>query len=253
MQLAPVLARLWRHGGAVLVIGGLVAGTATNVIARPANAPAIIYSCVNDSSGTIKIVSATDTCHNHETALSWNQQGIQGPVGPRGPQGEKGAAGATGAAGAPGATGPAGAVGPTGAMGDTGATGATGAPGAVGPAGAAGPQGATGDIGPQGMKGDTGAQGVQGAQGPAGVLGYAALSQTVFGDGVSFFLSVTQLCPTGKKPLGGGFTTGNSSTLRVTDSSPSFFNGGWLATVESSTPISSGDFLTVYAFCATVQ
>ena len=32
-----------------------------------------IHSCVNNNSGTIKIVSPTATCSNNETALDWNQ------------------------------------------------------------------------------------------------------------------------------------------------------------------------------------
>ena len=30
-----------------------------------------VYACVNNSSGTVKIVTATTTCHKNETFMSW--------------------------------------------------------------------------------------------------------------------------------------------------------------------------------------
>jgi hypothetical protein len=84
----------------------------------------VIYACVNNGSGTVKIIGATDTCPNNWTLISWSQAGgTQGPAGPTGPTGPTGATGATG---------------PTGATGATGATGPTGATGATGPTGPAG-------------------------------------------------------------------------------------------------------------------
>lgn len=61
-----------------------------------AQAPSQIFACVNNSSGTIKIVAAGTICDNGGTLFSWN---TQGPIGPQGPQGPAGAAGATGAQG----------------------------------------------------------------------------------------------------------------------------------------------------------
>jgi hypothetical protein len=37
---------------------------------------AVIYACVNNSSGTIHVVSSADTCSTNEVALAWNQQGL---------------------------------------------------------------------------------------------------------------------------------------------------------------------------------
>ncbi len=51
---------------------------------------AIIYACVKNSTGSVRIVSSTTTCASSETALNWNQQGIQGL------QGIQGSPGATG-------------------------------------------------------------------------------------------------------------------------------------------------------------
>ena len=52
-----------------------------------------IHSCVNNSSGTIKIVGANDNCNNNESALDWNITGVAGPAGAEGPQGPAGAPG----------------------------------------------------------------------------------------------------------------------------------------------------------------
>lgn len=40
--------------------------------------PSTIYACVNNSSGTIKIVGAGTTCKNHETLLTWGSGGSGG-------------------------------------------------------------------------------------------------------------------------------------------------------------------------------
>jgi hypothetical protein len=82
-----------------------------------------IHSCVNNSSGTIKIVSPSTTCANNEVPLDWN---AEGPAGAQGPQGEKGDKGDTGA------------TGPQGPQGEKGDAGAAGPPGPQGPPGAAG-------------------------------------------------------------------------------------------------------------------
>src|SRR5688500_11366737 len=93
-----------------------------------------IYACVNNSSGTIKIVTQIESCAAGATRYDWNSVGIQGPTGAEGPTG---ATGATGAIGPTGATGPTGAEGPTGPAGASGATGGTGASGPARDAGAA--------------------------------------------------------------------------------------------------------------------
>ena len=96
--------------GAVTLAGAHGAG--------PTNA--VIHSCVNNSSGEIKIVGATEVCKNNMSPLDWNGTGIQGATGPQGPMGLQGPIGATGPAGAPGATGATGAAGATGPQGIAG-------------------------------------------------------------------------------------------------------------------------------------
>src|SRR5690349_9310051 len=89
---------------------------------------ALIHSCVNNTSGEIKIIAATANCPSNYHSLDWNSQGVAGPQGPIGP------------------VGPMGPVGP------------------IGPVGPMGPQGLQGE---RGSQGEPGAQGLQGIQGPA--------------------------------------------------------------------------------------
>lgn len=62
------------------------------VVAHAQSAPTVIYACVNNSSGTIHIVTAAATCNTNETKLQWN---VTGPPGPQGPKGDRGSAGPT--------------------------------------------------------------------------------------------------------------------------------------------------------------
>jgi hypothetical protein len=82
--------------------------------------PSVIEACYAKSTGAVRIVVNSAGCKSGEVAISWNQQGPQGPMGSTGPAG---------------ATGPAGSTGPQGPEGPVGATG---------PAGPAGPQGVPG-------------------------------------------------------------------------------------------------------------
>lgn len=52
---------------------------------------ALIHACVNDSSGTLKIVGADQGCSKGWSPLDWNIMGPQGDPGPAGPQGQAGA------------------------------------------------------------------------------------------------------------------------------------------------------------------
>lgn len=91
---------------------------------------ALIHSCVNNTSGEIKIIAATANCPSNYHSLDWN---IQGPAGQQGP------------------IGPVGPVGP------------------IGPVGPMGPQGEPGLQGEQGPQGLPGQQGVQGPAGISGL------------------------------------------------------------------------------------
>ena len=91
---------------------------------------ALIHSCVNNTSGEIKIIAATANCPSNYRPLDWN---IQGPAGQQGP------------------IGPVGPVGP------------------IGPVGPMGPQGLQGEQGLQGLPGQQGIQGIQGPAGISGL------------------------------------------------------------------------------------
>ena len=152
-----------RPGMVITLVAALIATTTIGLAS--AAATGVIDACVNNSSGTIKIVSATTPCSNNEIRLVWNSEGVAGPTG------ATGATGAAGPTGATGATGLSGATGATGSQGLTGLTGATGASGAVGPSGAQGPTGATGATGRSGADGATGATGATGQTGGTGATG----------------------------------------------------------------------------------
>jgi hypothetical protein len=66
------------------------------VVARATTPPTEIYACVNNSSGTVRIVGATTTCNKAETSLAWSSQGPRGEAGPRGPEGPQGPQGSPG-------------------------------------------------------------------------------------------------------------------------------------------------------------
>jgi hypothetical protein len=93
----PRRARRWHTlGAAVLLAGTLSAGAVLYVHAKSASPPQVIHACVNNSSGTVKIVGATDTCKGNESTLSWNQQGPKGDQGIQGIQGVQGPPGVSG-------------------------------------------------------------------------------------------------------------------------------------------------------------
>ena len=61
------------------------------------------YACVNNSSGTIHMLSSSDqTCANNEMRIEWNSVGPAGPQGPQGLKGDQGDPGPQGEPGPPG-------------------------------------------------------------------------------------------------------------------------------------------------------
>ena len=95
----------------------------------------LIHACVNNSSGTIKIVAADEECSRGESPLDWNKQGIQGERGIQGEQGIQGIQGETGPVGDEGPEGPQGEQGIQGEVGPKGDTGPRGASGITPPPG----------------------------------------------------------------------------------------------------------------------
>src|SRR5258705_12769269 len=89
----------------------------------------LIYECVNNSSGSTKILTppypvpftSATACHNNETLYT-----IEGNPGSTPPFEAGGPSGPTGPTGPTGQTGPQGPIGPNGALGSTGNTGPIG-------------------------------------------------------------------------------------------------------------------------------
>jgi hypothetical protein len=83
-----------RVSGAIAV-SVLVAGGVYAAIPSPVS---IIRACVGVN-GTLRVVPAGERCNARESALSWNQEGVQGPQGPQGVPGLPGPPGAAKAIG----------------------------------------------------------------------------------------------------------------------------------------------------------
>jgi len=132
----------------------------------------LIHGCYKTEKGVLHVIDPSaankdqSSCKNDESALDWNQQGVQGPHGPQGPQGP---------------------------------------------------------------------QGVQGPQGPSGVSGYEVVSDdSNVPDGTRQFDIVH--CPTGKKVVGGGFSTDDFRDLTIMMSGPTANGSGWIFDVISHGP-----------------
>jgi hypothetical protein len=78
------------------------------------NSGNVIYACVNNSGGTVKIVAADTVCTENWTLVNWNQEGTPGMDGNDGDDGVDGTNGADGVDGVDGADGADGAAGVSG-------------------------------------------------------------------------------------------------------------------------------------------
>src|SRR5215212_8040191 len=166
---------------------------------------ALIHSCVNNTSGEIKIIVATANCPSNYRALDWNIQGSAGQQGPIGP---------------------------------------------VGPVGPIGPQGSQGEQGPQGLPGQ---QGIQGVQGPAGISGLETV-RVFDGNRTTAILNVTADCPSGKKVLGGGYSTSGDNLNIVIAANAPLGDSQWSVTAVTPDYPNARSGWSVYAFaiCANV-
>lgn len=121
--------------------------------------------------------------------------------------------------------------------------------------------------GEPGQDGTPGEQGQPGAPGDPGISGYTVVFGDVTYGGVSDVISAFALCPPGKKPLSGGWTSGtNNLPLNVRENHPrtlapgdeGFANGGEAWQIDGRQVWSAGDsmdqwWLRVWAVCAAVQ
>jgi hypothetical protein len=102
----------------------------------------------------------------------------------------------------------------------------------------AGPQGPQGVQGPQGLPGE------KGAPGAAGVSGYTYVQGSPTSIAAGSFGTADATCPSGKVPVGGGYTVTDSLTILGDAPIPL---GGWFvqATNPGTTPVS----VTAFALC----
>ena len=94
-------------------VGIFMGGLGALLLSGVARADSIVYACVNDHSGAVKIVAAAATCPGGQHAVQWSIQGPQGPQGSQGPRGPQGSQGPQGPQGPPGSQGPQGPSGAT--------------------------------------------------------------------------------------------------------------------------------------------
>jgi hypothetical protein len=88
-----------------VVAGALLAIVLIAGVAWASAQDDVYYACVNNSSGTIKMIAADTDCQKNWTKIEWNR------TGPPGSPGADGADGADGAQGPPGPPGPPGVLG----------------------------------------------------------------------------------------------------------------------------------------------
>lgn len=163
-----------RSRSGVATVAALVGAALTGGVAL-ATIPAgdgVIAACLG-TGGSLRVIDAEagETCRRNETLLTWNEQGVPGPVGPEGPQGPVGPEGPTGETGPQGEQGLPGDPGPQGLQGEVGPAGLQGPKGDTGAQGLQGEQGLPGEQGPPGPQGLKGDQGLPGEAGPIGPQG----------------------------------------------------------------------------------
>ena len=98
---------------ALTVAVGLLVASVVVASAHPGGTThRVIHSCVDDATGAVQIVNASDTCGQGAHPLYWNgrgprgARGLTGQTGPAGPQGSQGVQGPQGIPGIRGIQGP---------------------------------------------------------------------------------------------------------------------------------------------------
>ena len=79
--------------GLTAVVVGVLVSAALGAVAYASipDAGGVIQGCYKTASGDLRVIDDSNaSCKAGETALDWNQQGIQGPQGPQGQQGPPG-------------------------------------------------------------------------------------------------------------------------------------------------------------------
>lgn len=93
-----------------LIIASAIVATlalSASVYAAIPSATNVITGCYGNLTGNLRLIDkeSSNSCLGTETEVSWNQQGLVGPVGAQGPAGEQGPQGVQGIQGVQGQTG----------------------------------------------------------------------------------------------------------------------------------------------------
>lgn len=131
----------------------------------------------------------------------------------------------------------------------------------------AGPQGERGAVGPTGPKGDPGQKGAIGTKGPAGPQGDRGPAGSNGVGGWQYvtagrdlppdkYMTITALCPAGKKPLGGGVSLlPVRKDVRILQSAPNTTATGeatgWVVSLYNATSFTYGAY--AWVVCANVS
>ena len=115
LRLGRPSARTMLGGLAVVMVTGGVAVASGTI----PGADGEIDGCYGNN-GSLRVVPDGESCRSAETALAWNQKGVQGDPGPQGEKGDKGDPGPQGEKGDKGDPGPQGEKGDKGDKGDPG-------------------------------------------------------------------------------------------------------------------------------------
>jgi Collagen triple helix repeat (20 copies) len=203
--------------GAVAAGALVLGGTAAYAdIVGPDNT---ISACVANRGGAVRIVGPDVQCSKSESALAWNQQGIQGEQGPQG------------------IVGPDGPAGPEGEQ---------------GPQGIVGPDGPAGPEGKQGPKGEQGVPGVPGADGKDGVSGWNVPISTPFSVNSHAVNQGVAVCLNDKVAMTGGYSVGNvaeATELTILRSAPTPDGKGWVVVAFNTSAVVTPVNISVSVVC----
>lgn len=88
--------RIRRHRGVLTIALAIFFGVTGWALASIPGPDGTISACYATRGGEVRIIDSTASCRARETAIRWNQQGVQGPAGRDGATGATGPQGPTG-------------------------------------------------------------------------------------------------------------------------------------------------------------
>ena len=78
------------HRSRVVILAGVFSLSCVFVFSSAFAQSNTIFGCINNSNGSVRIVTPTTVCTTKERLIKWNIDGPQGPTGPQGLKGDKG-------------------------------------------------------------------------------------------------------------------------------------------------------------------